>query len=174
MPLRRGVTQSGDRAVLHPSAAAVNVGRVAALAVKRDVKFFALANDFLAHFLLGRLRHGRDFNVRSRKWNLSAELKSIQTFWAALGFRRGHGARGSKEARSGTPTHGSNHVLFAVCRKSNGDGIDRGLGLDGPKFFPGVSSVSREFAGALSLKNQIGGRGAHTSIDGDLFLDGPA
>src|SRR5260370_14274095 len=135
MHLRRGVTQIGDRAVLHPSAAAVNVGRVAALAVKRDVKFFALANDFLAHFLLGRLRHGRDFNVRSRKWNLSAELESIQTFGAALGFRRGHGTRGSEEARSGTPTKGSNHVLFAVFSKSDGDAIDRVLCPDRPTLF---------------------------------------
>src|SRR5882724_10952687 len=107
----RGVTQVGDRAVLNPSAAAIDAGRVAAFAVKGDVKFFALANGFFADFLIGRLRHGRNFNVRSRKWKLAAEFESVQTFGAALGFGCGHGAGGSEEARTGTPAHGSNHVL---------------------------------------------------------------
>src|SRR5260370_15914983 len=174
MHLRRGVAKIGDRAVFHPSAATVNVGRVAALTVIRDVKFFTLTNNILVHFLLGRPRHGRDFDVRSRKWNLSSEFESIQAFGAALGFGCGHGARGSEEARSGTPTHGSDDVLLAVYRKSDGDGIDCGLGLDGPKFFAGVSSVGCKFAGALSLKNEIAGRGEYPSVDGNLLLDGPA
>src|SRR2546421_1097991 len=54
MHFRRGVTQIGDRAVLYPSAAAVDEGRVASFAVKRHVKFFALVNDFLAYFSLRR------------------------------------------------------------------------------------------------------------------------
>ncbi len=93
----RGVTQVGDRAVLNPSAAAVDGGRVAAFAVKGDVKFFALANGFFADFLIGRLRHGRNFNVRSRKWKLAAEFESVQAFGAALGFGCGHGAGGSEQ-----------------------------------------------------------------------------
>src|SRR5258706_5049004 len=94
----RGVTQVGDRAVLNPSAAAVDGGRVAAFAVKGDVKFFALANGFFADFLIGWLRHGRNFDVRSWKWNLAAEFESVQAFGAALGFGCGHGAGGSEQA----------------------------------------------------------------------------
>src|SRR5437879_7257882 len=115
MHLRRGVAQIGYSAVFDPGTAAVNERRVAPLAVKRDVEFFAFANGFFAHFLFGRLRHGRNFNARSRKWNLAAEFESVQAVGAAFGFGCRHSARGSEEARSGTPAHGSNHILFAIC-----------------------------------------------------------
>src|SRR5713101_6253584 len=171
---RWSVAQIGDCAVLHPGTAAVDVGRVAPLAVKRDVEFFAFVNDFVAHLLFRRLRHGRNFNTRSRKWNLATDFESVQAVGAALGFGCGHRARGSKEARTGTPARGSNHVLFAICGKRNRDGINCGLGLEGPKFFPGVSSVGRKFAGALTLKNQVAGRREDSAVDGDLLFDGPA
>src|SRR6266436_5900304 len=160
MYFRRGIAQIGDRAILHPSAAAVDEGRVATFAVKRYVKFFALADSFGTGFELRRFRHGWNFNVRSRKGNFAAKFEGIQAIWAALGFGCGHGARGSKEARSGTPAHRSNHILFAVHRKRDGYGIDRGLRLHGPEFFSGVRGIGRKFAGALSLKNQVAGRGA--------------
>src|SRR5260370_22259674 len=172
--LGRGVAQIGDCAVFDPSTAAIDEGRVAPLAVKRDVDSFTFANDFVAHFLFGRLRHRRNFNVRRRKRNLAAEFESIQAVGAALGFWGGHRARGSKEARTRTPAHRSNHVLFAIRGKRNRDGINRRLGLEGPKFFPGVSIVGRKFPGTLSLKNQVAGRREDSAVDGDLLFDGPA
>src|SRR5258708_33514481 len=86
MHLRRGVAQIGDCAVFDPSTAAIDEGRVAPLAVKRDVEFFAFVNDVLAHFLLGRLGHRRNFNTRSRKWNLATEFESVQAVWGPRGF----------------------------------------------------------------------------------------
>src|SRR5260370_4679244 len=112
--LGRGVAQIGDCAVFDPGTAAIDEGRVAPLAVKRDVEFFAFANDFLAHFLFGRLRHGRNFNARSRKWKLATDFESVQAVWAARGFGRSPPARRSTYARNGTPAPGSKHVLFAL------------------------------------------------------------
>src|SRR5258707_5299246 len=112
--LGRGVAQIGDCAVFDPGTAAVDERRVAPLAVKRDVELFAFANDFLAHFLFGRFWHGRNFNTRSRKWNLATEFESVQAVWGALGFGRRHCASGSQEARTRNPAGGRNHVMLRM------------------------------------------------------------
>src|ERR1700739_2415753 len=97
---RRSVAKVGDGTVFDPGAAAVDARRVAAFAIKGYVEFFALANRIRGGFLLGRFRHRRNFDVRVRKGHTPAKLKSIETNGAALGFGRGHGPRGSKQART--------------------------------------------------------------------------
>src|SRR6266700_1714173 len=88
----RGVTKIGHSAVFHPGSAAIDAGRLAAFAVKRDVKFFALLNCFQGGLLLGRFRNRWNFNLRSREWNAAAKLEGVEALRAALRFGRSHGA----------------------------------------------------------------------------------
>src|SRR5207248_1466813 len=125
----RSVAKIWDGAVLHPGAAAINAGRVAAFTIKRDVEFFALANRFQGGFLLGRLRHRWNLNVRVWKRDVAAEFESVETNRTALRFGRGHGAGGREQPRSGTPTDRSGDILFSVYRTSDGHTFDGGLGL---------------------------------------------
>src|SRR5215471_11030199 len=115
---------------------------MATFTVKRNVKLLAFANCVQSDFLLGRLGNWRNFDVRIREWRRSAKLEGVEALGTALRFGRGHGARGRKQARTGTTTHGSDYVLLALHRKSNGDRVDSGLGLNEPEFLAGVRGVS--------------------------------
>ena len=94
---------------------------MAAIADERSIKLFALANDFLAHFLLGGLRHRRDHHVRIGERHVGAELEGIEARRPAFGFGRGHGASGCEQSRARTPSDRSDDVLLAVHGEGDGN-----------------------------------------------------
>src|SRR5207248_6156875 len=107
------------------------------------------------------------------KGNIAAKLESVEALRAALRFRRGHGACGREQSRAGAPANRSNDVLFAVHRKSHRNGIDCGLGLDGPQFFPRVRGVSGKLTSSLPLKNEIARGRENAAVDSNFLFDRP-